>query len=310
MSTKKHLNFLGIVKPQRGNVYLWFVFFVTLVSCVTDIDRMPLSQVAENLDMQVYWNPQHQNAYVKNNERYYIFSLQSSTVHSNDQVYTMKSPAIRERGEIFIPQQFFLRYLREQPVKKKTVEAPPRHHAKKMIILDAGHGGRDPGAVYEDIYEKDLNLQVVNFVAHALQDKYTLRFTRIADSFVALQDRVTQQQDSVLFISIHFNAAHSQKASGFEAWISTDGDEERSSKSNFLAQKLLQHIEENTPLVNRGIRWGDFHVLKNSTVPSVLLECGFMTNVNDLQWFLQIENMKRFSQSVAHAIDEYIQVYE
>lgn len=306
MSEKRHL---GTAKPQREHMYLWCVFFVVFVSCVADIDRMPLSQVAENLDMQVYWNPQHQNAYVKNKERYYIFSLQSSKVYSNDQVYTMKSPAIRERGEIFIPQQFFLRYLREQPIKKE-VEVPLQNHIKKTIILDAGHGGRHPGAVHGGIYEKDLNLQVVNFVAHSLQDKYALRFTRVADSFVALHDRVTRQKEAVLFISIHFNAAHSQKASGFEVWISADGDEERSSKSNLLARKLLQHIEENTPLTNRGIRWGDFHVLKNSTVPSVLLECGFMTNVNDLQWFLQPENMKRFSQSVAHAIDEYIQVYE
>ncbi|WP_372366870.1 N-acetylmuramoyl-L-alanine amidase [Candidatus Uabimicrobium sp. HlEnr_7] len=292
---------------------LVFIFFT---SCSHQTKEIPLSQVAKKLNMKVYWNPEHDNVYLKKQKSYYIFADKSSRVFTHRGQYKMSAPAVKKRGEIFIPQKFLLKYRQHcledkqhfVTIQKKTAKIP--QVAKKIIIIDAGHGGKHPGAVNQDIHEKDLNLLMARYISEPLKKKYGVRFTRTADSFISLSQRVTSQSNAALFLSIHFNAATNKKASGFEAWISTQGNKQRLNKSNRLAQKILKNIAKDTALTNRGIRIGDFYVLKNSTVPAVLLECGFISNENDLQWFLTPKNIQKFSQSVARAIDEYLEIYE
>jgi N-acetylmuramoyl-L-alanine amidase len=143
------------------------------------------------------------------------------------------------------------------------------------VVIDAGHGGYDRGGVPgQRIVEKDKTLDVALRLRRILQaDGYKVIMTRDQDVFVPLGTRVTiaNSYRNAVFISIHFNCSTRLGANGIETYYYSSGSAE-------LAASIHRNVVASAPTENRGIRRRGFFVLRRTSVPAVLVECGFLTN--------------------------------
>lgn len=148
------------------------------------------------------------------------------------------------------------------------------------ICLDAGHGGKDPGAVGNGLKEKDIVLDVGNKVTKILeQHNVEVIHTRTTDVFVELSERaqVANKANADVFVSLHCNAFSNPDAQGVEVFSYPN-----SVKGKELSQSILDSIvKDNLYTKNRGTKTDNFAVLRLSSMPSALVELGFITNAED-----------------------------
>lgn len=147
--------------------------------------------------------------------------------------------------------------------------------AQRTIVVDAGHGGHDRGGVpYQRIGEKGMTLDVALRLRRVLQSQgYRVVMTRSSDVFVPLGTRVAiaNSNRGATFVSVHFNSSRRSGANGVETYYYR-GD------SASLAASIHRNVVAGAPTENRGIRRRGFFVLRRTRIPSVLVECGFLTN--------------------------------
>lgn len=151
------------------------------------------------------------------------------------------------------------------------------------ICFDYGHGGIDPGAVYKGRRESQDNLSIGMAVARELRKQgIKVDETRISDITVSLKQRsdFENKSDYDFFISFHRNAFKAEAAKGAETYVYLTG----SFKSRLLAEKL-QKVLVDVGYVNRGIKTANYHVLKETKSPSILIELGFIDNTRDNEIF-------------------------
>lgn len=142
------------------------------------------------------------------------------------------------------------------------------------VVIDAGHGGADPGAVWGGIYEKRLCLDVSQRVESALRARgMNVAMTRRSDRTVSLDSRaaIANRFQRAVLVSIHFNANRNRSISGLETHY-------RSDQGRMLAAAIQRSLVRHVPGVNRGIDWEDFKVLRDTRMPAVLVECGFLSH--------------------------------
>lgn len=166
------------------------------------------------------------------------------------------------------------------------------------IMIDPSHGGKDPGAIgINGEKEKDFALEYANIVAQKLRDQgATVLLTRSTDKFISLEERVNISEAywTDAFISLHFNAFTSSASNG----VSTHY---YSNKSDYeLAQHVQTALDKHTSLRSRGIEKDPYHVLRENSDASILVELGFLTNPNDLS----VIHSSNHSSAVAEAISE------
>ncbi len=178
----------------------------------------------------------------------------------------------------------------------------------RVLVLDAGHGGKDAGALSRDesVYEKNINLGILLEVKELL-DKENIKvyYTRIGDDKVFLRPRVelANAVDCDYFISIHCNASGSSKPSGTEIFYYAT--EFKQVNSKLLATIFSEEIEKTTTLKNRGLvplKKEDIFILNHSNVPAVLIEAGYMTNLKDLEYLNQRDNQKAIAKGIYNGI--------
>ena len=192
----------------------------------------------------------------------------------------------------------------------------------KIIILDAGHGGEDPGAVGSNgVYEKDLNLQIAFEIGKALEEKgYIVVYTRTEDHLLYKEEenikgirkisdlknrcKVAERYPESIFISIHMNSFGSKKYSGLQVYYS-----EKNSESYTLADSIQNRVINDLQKDNnRVIKSGkDMYILENISNTAVLIECGFLTNDEECKKLSEKEYQKELSFSIVCGIIEYIE---
>ena len=177
-----------------------------------------------------------------------------------------------------------------------------------IVCIDAGHGGYDVGAVNDKRYEKDDNLAIANLVRKYLEE-YGIKtiMTRDNDISVSLRKRcnIANKKEADIFVSIHRNSAEAGK--GIEIWTSRNQDKDDINLANSILNKLLDtEIQE-----NRGVKSGtakggftDYYVLKNTKMPSCLIELGFISDEKDNEFF--DNNIENYAKAIADGIMEVI----
>ncbi|WP_309088557.1 N-acetylmuramoyl-L-alanine amidase [Domibacillus sp.] len=170
-------------------------------------------------------------------------------------------------------------YLRD--TETKSAASDPRL-SNQTIILDPGHGGRDPGAIGFGLQEKDVVLKTGLKVNELLkQTPFNVKMTRSTDTFITINNRAAfaSKNNGSVFVSIHANAAASSSANGTETLYYSATNTANSADSKLLAEKLQSRMLQAWNLKDRGlVRRTDLGVLKYNTVPSALVELGFITN--------------------------------
>ena len=211
-------------------------------------------------------------------------------------------------------------------VKISNVVAPVELPSARSytIYIDPGHGGVDSGASYGGVQEKNLTLSVANQLkANLIQLGYQVLMTRTADynvDFKTERSKMANQSNADLFISIHFNATGlpSSNATGIETyWYQYDpeyqpkinaamhNDPTRLAESEILANQVQASLISETGAVNRGVRRESFAVLRETAIPAILVELGFMSNPSDLQKIKEDAYQTKLANALAQGIDNW-----
>jgi N-acetylmuramoyl-L-alanine amidase len=171
---------------------------------------------------------------------------------------------------------------------------------QRTIIVDAGHGGFDRGGVPgQRISEKDKTLDVAQRLKRILQSQgYRVVMTRDSDVFIPLGTRcaIANNYRDASFVSIHFNCASRVGANGIETYYY------RGDSAN-LAASIHRNVVSISPSENRGIRRRGFYVLRKTAIPSVLVECGFLTNPTEGRLALSGDYRQRLAEQIARGIN-------
>ena len=194
---------------------------------------------------------------------------------------------------------------------KKTVydykRLPSIKQNKFFVVIDPGHGGPDPGAIgINGIRETDIVLEVSKLVKELLSDKgVKVRLTRKNEVDMDLPPRVSfaNNTDADIFVSIHANASRGKRRdiNGLETFYF------RGWKGRLLAKRIQKQILRVSPgSPDRGVKQGRFYVIKNTRMPAVLVEIGFLTGRLDARRLEKTTHRKRLAYAIAKGILEYL----
>lgn len=212
----------------------------------------------------------------------------------------------------------------DYPNPNVAVESP--HGTITCVIIDAGHGGQDSGAVHAGVQEKDLTLDVALRLERLLRGKgLKTILTRTADGAVSLANRaaIANRENNCVFVSIHFDEGGRSAASGVQtfyavrqvanggflaSWLpflQRTASAPATAESQSLAGFVQQSLVARTQASNRGTRAEQFYVVANVRHPAVLVEGGFLTNSADIAKL----TTDAYRQQLANAISEGILQY-
>ena len=184
----------------------------------------------------------------------------------------------------------------------------------KRIIIDAGHGGYDPGAVYFGKRECDLNLEISMCLKKIFEENgYIVSMTREEDidlcenEFIKRNDlnkriELINGSQSMLCLSIHMNSFVDSQYHGAQVFYASNNKE-----NSILADKVMNNIKKimkNTdrkPLVKDNI-----YMLKKISIPTIIVECGFMTNYDELKKLLDFNYQYLLCTSIFYGVEEYL----
>jgi N-acetylmuramoyl-L-alanine amidase len=170
---------------------------------------------------------------------------------------------------------------------------------QRTVVIDAGHGGHDRGGVpYQRIGEKGMTLDVSLRLRNILQAQgYRVIMTRTSDVFIPLGTRVAiaNRHRGAVFVSVHFNSSRRAGANGVETYYYR-------SDSASLAASIHRNVVAGAPTENRGIRRRGFYVIRRTAIPSVLVECGFLTNPHEGRLAQSASYRQQLAERIARGI--------
>ena len=194
----------------------------------------------------------------------------------------------------------------------------------KTIFLDPGHGGRDSGAYYYNVAEKDLNMQVYRKLRKKLEELgYKVLTSRDSDidvDFVTERSRMVNKTNSDIFISIHFNATGNaySKSSGIQTYSYSDDPDypskinpywhnhpDRMSESKRLAAAIHSSLLAETGAKDAGLLERSFAVLRETAKPAVLLELGYIDNFAENQQIRDSHYQDKLVAGIVKGIQKY-----
>lgn len=176
---------------------------------------------------------------------------------------------------------------------------PPANSASTTVVIDAGHGGFDRGGIAgQRVSEKMMTLDVAQRLKSVLAaNGYRVVMTRDSDVFIPLGTRVAiaNSYRNAIFVCVHFNAARRMGANGIETYF-------YSRQSLPLASAIHYYVAGGAPTSNRGVRRRGFYVLRRTTGPSVLVECGFLTNPTEAQYAQTGSYRQQLAEEIAQGV--------
>jgi N-acetylmuramoyl-L-alanine amidase len=187
-----------------------------------------------------------------------------------------------------------------------VVEIPEPSLRAPVVAIDAGHGGRDPGAIGPTgLQEKDVVLDIAQRVRELLvRAGVRVVMTRETDTYVDLPDRprTAKQQGASVLVSIHANASTRSAVAGSETYY-------LSPQSLVLAQLIQEELGRVPGLANRGVRTANFLVLREADMPAVLVEVAYLSNADEEARLRQAAFRQRLAEAIGRAVQRFLAVF-
>ena len=313
------------------------------------VNDIALLERSKNSGMTIYWDSLSETGMIEKNGHQLSFRNGEGLVLLDSiRVMITDAPELRD-NQLYVSKKFlddseeFFNQKSELPFKVGA------------ILIDAGHGGKDPGALktYKingknvTIQEKDITLKVAKMLADRLKAAYPgkqIILTRNSDKFLSLGERTdiangvkVGENEAVLFISVHVNSSLNKTSSGYEVWYlspgyrrnvldksAVDGDpnlfpilnsmleEEYTTESIMIAKFIMDGLQaqigkESTA---RGIKAEEWFVVRNSNMPSVLIELGFISNEKEALLLNDDRYLKKATLGIYNGIAAFITHFE
>ena len=311
----------------------------------------PLVTLCDLRGVNLQYDPLLRTAYLSKDGQHVNLRVGDALVLVNDNPLHLNSPVDLYEGTIAVPRQFkeqvFDSLFRQNTLVYRR--APGGKIKLHKVIIDAGHGGNDPGAIGRNgLKEKDVNLDIAKRLSSLLRvEGVATVFTRSTDKFIPLSTRVNiaNRSGADLFISIHSNAARSRSLSGFEVYyvapsVSDSKRAALTARSTSLnlkdavfsgetqetkaivwdmiyANSRAESIELSHSLCKimdscidaniLGVKNARFQVLKGITMPGILIEVGFVSNLNEEELLRTGAYREKLAAGILEGIRDYSQ---
>lgn len=184
----------------------------------------------------------------------------------------------------------------------------------KVIYLDAGHGGLDPGALYKNIQEKDINLKIAKKIQDKLESKGAIVYqTRYGDYDLSVKNTNSRKRSDLsrrvsiinnsnadLYLSIHLNSDASSSWKGIQLFY-----DDINPNNKELANIMEKGLKQKTSIVRPSKRVSNLYMLRKITVPGLLIEAGFLSNPNDRYLLKQESYQNQLAELVTESVNSY-----
>ena len=187
----------------------------------------------------------------------------------------------------------------------------------KIVVVDPGHGGYDPGTIKGGVCEKHINLQIGQKLKKALENKgvtailthdgdYNLAITGLHAKMARRYDlnqrlKISEDSKAALYVSIHANSARNKSIQGAEVFYNP-----KSEKSKRLAEVIQDQLRSIPGMEKRMAKLNDYYVLKNATVPAVLVEVGYLSNPQEREKLINAEYQTLLSDKISIGIKKFL----
>jgi N-acetylmuramoyl-L-alanine amidase len=340
--------FKGVVDPLLMKKTIIFIFISLLASgCATAPSRHvsdnSLKDLCDRHGITWFWDSVSETVSLKRGEVTAKALVGSEVVIvRTDKVY-LSEPIRRERGRIIVPPDF-----KAKVIDRLTEAREVYHSAPLRVVIDAGHGGKDPGAIgVSGSYEKNVTLDIAKKVKQILeQNGIKAVLTRASDQALTLEKRteIASQEQGDLFVSIHANSNPTRSVSGIEVydlrpltWAEKKEPQRRRNQQllfsrlamkqndepleKILSDMLFNYKTKESPSLaasvtssltngsrahNRGVKKAGYNVLRNSLVPAVLVEVGFLSNPKEERQLNTSAYQGKIADGIAEGILHYI----
>jgi len=349
------------MKKVLKKIFLLSFFFLlssffSLYSLSLDETLSSLSSISTN-EAQFRWDPLLKDGVFNMGDHYGVFSTAAKEgedgylVFDNRELFNVPMP-YNENGSLIFPENFVVTL---KDAFSKSLENDSSRFRITTIIIDPGHGGKDPGAVSKQVIngktvqvvEKDIVLKSGLMLRDMLNRTYPdkrIIMTRDTDVYYSLDQRaemanaaVVKDNEAVIFVSIHANASVKSNARGYEVWHITSGyrrtlldkskhnyssditailnamlEEEYTTESILLADTILTGFDQGLgkSVPSRGRKANDWFVVRNSRMPAVLVELGFVSNSQDAVLMTSDEGLQKLTGSLYNGITNFIGIFE
>lgn len=184
----------------------------------------------------------------------------------------------------------------------------------RVVIIDAGHGGGDPGAIGgSGVVEKDINLNIALKLQQFIQESGGIALmTRVEDEMLSgnkrddmkIRKKLREENSGDIFISIHLNSFPQESCKGAQTFYAND--EESKLLAEKLQKNMVKYLDEDNSRIAKKLT--DVYLLKNVNIPSVIVECGFLSNSKEEKLLSDEEYQSKIAFSIYSGICEYFNV--
>lgn len=314
------------LKPILCAASLLLTSLTAWTASINGVEYTPLNDIAGRLGMDLQWVEKGKTAELTSEWTSLRFEIHQRDMLLNGRRVILGFPVAEVRGRLLISESDYLHQL--QPILTPQVFGRPgkvRH-----IMIDAGHGGDDPGAQNNKLglREKSLTLDLAKRLKKRLEARgFVVSMARDSDRFVSLEERaqLANRSGADIFLSLHFNSVVKPDVYGVETFAFTPKDQPSSSRADLvnsdrrsypgnqndpwntlLGYYIQQELAKTFPVPDRGLKRARFVVLRELEIPGVLVEGGFLSHATEGRNIGSAEYRGR----IAAAIEEAVLIFQ
>lgn len=335
-----------------------FSFFLIALSLSFLSAQSSVSSSSNSLDLNaeagkngitLYWDTLSSSGIMEKNGHQISFRAGDGFVLQDyNKLAAVTSPELKN-GQVLVSKDFM-----DSALKFFSTEVSESGYKIGAILIDPGHGGKDPGAMDTHtingkkvtIKEKDINLSVGKMLYSKLKSAYpdkNIMMTRSTDKFLTLSERTEiansvklKDKEAILYISVHVNSSLDKKASGYEVWYLSPGyrrtvlektgdvdsnlftvmnsmmEEEYTTESILIAKFIMDGMTAQVGKLStaRGIKAEEWFVVRNSNMPAVLIELGFLTNEAEAKNLNDNSYLQKLSLGIFNGLTAFVTHFE
>ena len=326
----------------------WCLVIILFCFSFSFAQSIDLAEAAQQTGADLYWDSLSGSGILEKNGHQISFRSGDPLILMDYTKLAIVDAPENKSGTVYVSQKFI-----DAANRLFSQNAPETYYKVGAILIDPGHGGRDPGAVgsYKkngktvSLQEKDLTLSISKLLAQQLQVAYPDKeviLTRSDDTWLTLEQRVDiansirlEPHEAILYISIHINASLDKSASGYEVWYLSPGfrrkvlestgenqelenilnsmlEEEYTTESVLIAKFIMDGLEAQIgkESKSRGIKAEEWFVVRNTNMPSVLVEAGFITNEKEAALLGDTQYLQKITHGIYNGLSSFITHFE